>query len=103
MDPIGTGSRRTLRLTQGVAFAFLAAFSLHAIFWRGSALEGFFNDWVYNGLVIGAAVSCLLRAVRVKVDRSPWMLLGVALGLWAGAEITNTLYLSKLEYPPYPS
>jgi diguanylate cyclase (GGDEF)-like protein len=103
MDPIGTGSRRILRLSQGVAFAFLAAFALHAIFWRGSALDSFFNDWVYNGLVIGAAVSCLLRAVLVKVDRTPWALLGFALALWAGAEITNTLYLSKLYYPPYPS
>ena len=103
MDPIGTGSRRILRLSQGVAFALLAAFAVHALFWRGSALDGFFNDWVYNGLVIGAATSCLLRAWRVKVDRMPWTLLGIALALWAGAEITNTLYLSKLEYPPYPS
>jgi two-component system, cell cycle response regulator len=103
MDPIGTGSRRFLRFTQGVAFAFLAAFSLHAVFWRGGALDGFFNDWVYNGLVLTAAASCLVRAVRHRIDRVPWALLGLALALWAAAEITNTVYLSKLVEPPYPS
>jgi diguanylate cyclase (GGDEF)-like protein len=103
MDPIGTGSRRILRLTQGVAFALLLAFALHALFWRGSGLDGFFNDWVYNGLVLTAAASCALRAVLVPADRVAWTLLAIGLGLWAGAEVTSTLYVTKLDEPPYPS
>jgi two-component system, cell cycle response regulator len=94
---------RFLRLTQGVAFAFLAAFSVHALFMRGDALDSFFNDWVYNALVLTAAASCLVRAVRVPSQRGPWILLGIGLTLWSAAEITNTLYLSKLDDPPYPS
>ena len=86
-----------------MAFAFLVAFALHAQFARGGALDTFFNDWVYNGLVVGAAALCLLRAAKVPGDRLPWALLGLALSLWAGAEITSTVYLAKLPEPPYPS
>jgi two-component system cell cycle response regulator len=103
MEQIGTGSRRFLRLTQGLAFAFLVAFAAHAVFRRGDGLDGFFNDWVYNALVLVSAASCVVRAIRVEALRLPWMLLGLGLGFWAAAEITNTVYLSKLADPPYPS
>ena len=103
MDPIGTGSRRFLRTTQAVAFAFLAAFAAHAVFWRGGSLDGFFNDWVYNALILTAAASSVVRAVRIRTDRAAWLLVGLGLALWAGAEITNTVYVSKLAEPPYPS
>src|SRR3954452_4122255 len=103
MDGTKTGSGRFLRLTQGVAFAFLAAFAAHALFRRGDGLEGFFSDWVYNGLVVTAAASCLVRSSRRRGDRLPWGLLGLGLLLWSGAEITNTVYVSKLDPVPYPS
>ena len=103
MDDTPKRPRTVLRLTQGIAFAFLAAFAVHAIFWRTGSLASFFNDWVYNGLVLSAAASCFLRAVRTPSDRLPWGLLGTGLALWAAAEITNTVYLAKLAEPPYPS
>src|SRR3954454_3269630 len=103
MDGTKTGSGRFLRLTQGGAFAFLAAFAAHALFRRGDGLEGFFSDWVYNGLVLTAAASCLVRSARRRGDRLPWGLLGLGLLLWSGAEITNTVYVSKLDPVPYPS
>jgi two-component system cell cycle response regulator len=90
-------------MAQGVTFALLLAFALHAALWHGDHLDGFFNDWVYNGLVVAAAGFCLVRAARYRVDRLPWLLLGLALSLWAGAEITSTAYLAKLDDPPYPS
>ncbi len=101
--PITNTTHRFLRVTQGVAFVLLAAFTLHAALWRGDGLDSFFNDWVYNALVLTAAASCLVRAARVREQRTPWLLLGVGLTLWSAAEITNTLYLSKLDSPPYPS
>ena len=85
MDPIGTGSRRILRTAQGVSLAFLVAFALHAQFWRGDGLDGLFNDWVYNGLVVGAATLCIVRGLRQRGDRLPWLLIGFALALWSAA------------------
>src|SRR3954453_13730669 len=100
---MATTSRRFARLTGGVALAFLIAFFAHARFRKGDGLDGFFNDWVYNGLVLVAAASAMLRAVRVRTDRVAWLLIGTALALWAAAEITSTVYVAKLPTPPYPS
>jgi diguanylate cyclase (GGDEF)-like protein len=69
----------------------------------GDAAGGLFNDWVYNGLILISAGWCLARAVLVRTDRGAWALIGLGLGCWATAELLNTIYLSKLEYPPYPS
>jgi diguanylate cyclase (GGDEF)-like protein len=103
MDHNGTGSRRVHRAIWGVAFGLLGAFALYALFWRGGALDGFFNDWVYNALVVGSAASCLIRAAVRDDNRLAWALIGVGLSLWAAAELTNTLYLANLAEPPYPS
>ncbi|MFL5886506.1 MAG: HD domain-containing phosphohydrolase [Thermoleophilaceae bacterium] len=95
---------RFLRTFQIVCWLWLAAFSVHALFHVGGhGLDSFFNDWVYNALILAAAASCLVRAVRVPVDRAAWLLLGFGLVAWAAAEIYNTVYLSKLADPPYPS
>jgi diguanylate cyclase (GGDEF)-like protein len=102
-EPLTTGRRRFLRTTQALAFLGLAAFTLHAALWRGDGLDGLFNDWVYNALVLCAAASCLIRAARVRSQRLPWLLMGIGLTLWLAAEITNTVYLSNLDLPPYPS
>src|SRR4051812_40940263 len=96
--------RRFLRAFQIVCWLWLAAFSVHAVFdVGGHGLDSFFNDWVYNALILAAAASCVVRAVRVPVDRAAWFLLGFGLTAWAAAEIYNTVYLSKLADPPYPS
>jgi two-component system cell cycle response regulator len=69
----------------------------------GPGLDGFFNNWVYNGLVLAAAASCLLRAVFVAQERAAWLALGVGLLAWSGAEIIYSAYLASMEWPPYPS
>jgi diguanylate cyclase (GGDEF)-like protein len=105
MDQLDTPTRpgRLLRATQGLALAGLVAFTAHAALGHGDGLERFFDDWVYNGLVVCSAAWCLTRAVRVRAQRGAWLLLGLGLGSWAAAELTNTLYLSTLANPPFPS
>src|SRR3954454_4227198 len=100
---MATTSRRFARLTGGVALAFLIAFFAHALFRKGDGLDGFFNDWVYNGLVLVAAASALTRGVRIRENRAAWFFLGGGLALWSAAEITSTVYVAKLPTPPYPS
>jgi hypothetical protein len=69
----------------------------------GTGAESLFNDYVYNALVLVAATSCIVRAVRVPGGRVAWALLGLGLLTWAAAEIYNSFHLSELEEPPYPS
>ena len=96
--------RRFLRAFQAACWLALALFTAHAGFGLGGkGLDSLFNDWVYNGLILAAAASCIVRAVRVSTDRFAWILLGFGLLAWSAAEIYNTVHLSKLANPPYPS
>ena len=105
MTPATSKKRRPLlTATRVVACLGLLAFAAHAGFdVGGHGADALFDDWVYNGLVLTAAGWCIARAVLVRRERFAWALIGIGLVFWATAEIVNTVYLSKLEYPPYPS
>jgi two-component system cell cycle response regulator len=104
MTPPSTRPRRLLFASRVVACLGLLAYAAHTgLGFGGQAMDGFFNDWVYNGLVILSAGWCIARAVVVRTDRLAWALLGLGLVCWAVAEILNTVWLSKLDMPPYPS
>jgi diguanylate cyclase (GGDEF)-like protein/putative nucleotidyltransferase with HDIG domain len=93
-----------LTTTRVVACLGLLAFGGHAAFGLGGpSSDVVFDDYVYNGLVLTAAAWCIARAVLVRRERAAWALIGISLVCWATAEIVNTVYLSKMEYPPYPS
>ena len=97
-------SRKLLRTSQAITCAVLVAFAAHTGFGIGGrGLNSFFNDWVYNGLVLVAAISCLLRAVRLRERRAGWLVLGMGLASWSTGEIYNTVHLAHLQTPPYPS
>ena len=53
----------------------------------GSGLDTFVNDWLYDGLVAGAAAACLLRSAMVAEDRWAWLLFGAGLSFNAAGEI----------------
>ena len=96
--------RRFLRSFQAACWLTLGLFTAHAAFgWGGKGLDTFFNDWVYNALILAAAASCIVRAAKYSADRFAWSLLGFGLVAWAAAEIYNTVYLTNLANPPYPS
>ncbi|HEX8052660.1 MAG TPA: diguanylate cyclase [Thermoleophilaceae bacterium] len=96
--------RRFLRAVQVLSFLALAGYALHVgVGLGGDGMEPFFSDYVYNGLVLVATASCLVRAVRVRARRAAWACLGAGLLSWAFADLYNTFYLAKLEEPPYPS
>jgi diguanylate cyclase (GGDEF)-like protein/putative nucleotidyltransferase with HDIG domain len=96
--------RFALIASRVLACAGVVAFAAHSsLNLGGHGLDSFFNDWVYNGLVLTAAAWCISRAVLVHDERAAWALMGVALVCWSTAEVLNTAYLSRLASPPYPS
>ena len=69
----------------------------------GHGIDWVFNDFVYNGLVLVSALSCVVRGIRVRERRSAWLLLGAGLVCWTASEIYDSAYLAHLKDPPYPS
>jgi two-component system, cell cycle response regulator len=58
---------------------------------------------VYNLLLVGAAACCAARGLTSHVERTPWLLLGLATGLWATGDLYYTFFLSGREEIPFPS
>ena len=61
------------------------------------------GPWVYNVILVGSAACCVARGLASPVERAPWLLLGLAVGLWAAGDLYYTFFLSELETVPIPS
>jgi two-component system cell cycle response regulator len=82
----------------------LLTFAVHAATGFGDAgVDRLFDVWLYDGLMLGAAGSCLLRAVLVDRERLAWGLLGLGLLAWTGGEIFYSAVLAGAETIPIPS
>jgi two-component system, cell cycle response regulator len=69
----------------------------------GGALRDFSDNVVYDGVIVGASISCLVRAWLVRAERLPWLMLGVGLALDATGEIYWSLAFGYSSNPPSPS
>jgi two-component system cell cycle response regulator len=69
----------------------------------GHGFDGFADNWLYDGIIVGAAVSCLARALLVRRERLAWLVLGIGLVFDAGGEIYYTLAFGDSGNPPIPS
>jgi two-component system, cell cycle response regulator len=93
-----------LRVGQGLALLGIVAEVAHTAFNVGDpSLNGFFDNWVYNGLIVAAALFCLARAALVPFERGAWLGLGIALSMWSAGEIYYSVVLANQAEPPYPS
>ena len=94
-------SRASLTAQIGLAagLVLLAAHSLLGLGESGS----FFNNWLYDGLMLGSAGLCLARVVTAGDEWAAWGLIGVALLLWALADIYSTSVLTGTGADPFPS
>jgi diguanylate cyclase (GGDEF)-like protein len=82
----------------------LLAYALHLQFGLGgSGLDWLFNDFIYSGLIFGAALTCAARAVLVREQRLAWSIMALGLLSWTGGEVYWAAKLSNMAEPPYPS
>jgi len=96
--------RRGLRIAAIAGVVAIALHVAHGELGLGApALNGFFNDWVYDAIVMAAAVSCLLRTWLIREERLPWLLLGVGLAFNATGEIYYSIAFGDTGNPPIPS
>jgi diguanylate cyclase (GGDEF)-like protein len=97
-------ARIVLRCAQLLALAAIALEIAHTAFDVGAPeLNAFFDNWVYNGIIVLAGVFCLVRGAAIKHERAAWLGLGVGLALWSAGEIYYSAVLAHEQAAPYPS
>jgi two-component system, cell cycle response regulator len=107
LNSVAVLRRHRLGLGQALA-AFLIAgtliVALHAWLGLGGAqLDLALNGVLYDSVVLGAALACLLRAAAFSSERRAWLLIGLAVGCWGLAEVYWTAFIEGNPEAPYPS
>ena len=90
------------RLVAAVAFVALGLHAAHTGLGIG-APGALLDEWLYNGLMLGAAVACVLRGIVKPDDRAVWLLLGAGALAWSAGDLYFTLFLADDPEPPLPS
>jgi two-component system, cell cycle response regulator len=93
--------RLLLRAIGALVLTAFAAFVLHVATGLGGG--DLFGTWVYCGVLVGAAGSCLARALLVRRERAAWALIGAGLLIWTGGEIYYEAALAVSGSVPVPS
>jgi two-component system cell cycle response regulator len=88
----------------GLCLLGLLAYALHSLAGLGgSGLDGFFENYLFNGLLFGGSALCLLRAAFSSYERGAWSTLGVGLSSWAIGEVIFTIDPAQVTSGPFPS
>jgi diguanylate cyclase (GGDEF)-like protein len=82
--------------------AFVAAYAVEALLGIHGGVDRFFDTWVYNGLLLASCACCLARAILVRAERLPWLLLSVGLLLWTTGDLYYFFFLNT-DSVPIPS
>lgn len=76
-----------------------------AHYWLGLGGETlqFPLEVLYDAVVLGAGVACLVRASAYRRERTAWTLIGIAILFWGAAEVYWTAFIEDNPSAPYPS
>jgi two-component system, cell cycle response regulator len=80
-----------------------ALVTLHYWFGVASDLHFAVGNVLYDAVVLGAGVACLVRASSFGRERNAWILIGVAILFWGAAEVYWTAAIEGNPDAPYPS
>src|SRR5919197_2506200 len=58
---------------------------------------------IYDGLLVAAALVCLLRVARQRQDRAAWSLIGAGLAVWSASDIYFNAAYGNSSNPPLPT
>jgi two-component system, cell cycle response regulator len=77
--------------------------ALHYWLGIGGSLHFAIGSVVYDAVVLGAGVACLVRASAFGRERRAWILIGVAILAWGAAEVYWAVFIEGNPDAPYPS
>jgi two-component system, cell cycle response regulator len=68
-----------------------------------ASLQDAAGRWVYDAIVVGAALAMLWRALAIEAERGAWLALGIGMLLWALGQTYYSAVLYYAEPAPFPS
>jgi two-component system, cell cycle response regulator len=77
--------------------------ALHYWLGIGDSLHFAIGSVVYDAVVLGAGVACLVRASAFGPERRAWILIGIAILFWGAAEVYWAIFIEGNANVPYPS
>jgi two-component system cell cycle response regulator len=80
-----------------------AVVALHDWLGIGASLDFAISEALYDAVVLGAGIACLLRASDYPRERAAWLFIGAAILGWGAAEIYWTAFIEGNASAPYPS
>lgn len=97
-------SRRAAFGALGLLAGLLAFYAAVILWTLGEApLQDAVGRWVYDAVVLGAALVVLWRAATVTAERRAWLALGIGLLLWALGQTYYSVVLYYASPAPFPS
>ncbi len=102
-----TGRTRTATaLRRALAVLLLggtAVVALHDWLGLGAGLEFAIGGALYDAVVLGAGIACLVKAADYPREKAAWLLIGLAVLCWGAAEVYWTAFIEGNPSAPYPS
>ncbi len=87
-----------------VATLLTIAYAAHALFdVGGHGLDGLFQKWVNDAVVLLCSAACLVRAVANRRNRAAWVLFSLGMASWAIGNVYYSLFLIDQNPLPIPS
>jgi two-component system cell cycle response regulator len=80
-----------------------AIVALDEWFGLGAGLDSAISGVLYDAVVIGAGIACLIRAAEYRREHVAWLLIGSAILCWGAAEVYWTAFIEGNPSAPYPS
>jgi two-component system cell cycle response regulator len=97
-------SRKSGVAALGLLTALLAFYAAVTIWTLGGpTLQDAVGRWVYDAVVLGAALLVLVRAARVPTERGAWLALGAGMLIWALGQTYYSVVLYYASPAPFPS
>jgi diguanylate cyclase (GGDEF)-like protein len=88
----------------GLIVAAFVAYTAHITFGLGGpGSDTAFEQGVYNAVMLGAALTLLMRAASTSTDRTALIVIGSSLFMWALGDLYYTVFYSGVTNPPFPS
>ncbi len=103
----GNDAQGLRSLTRVLAVALLGGAAIVALHdWAGlggSNLDFAIGGPIYDAVVVGAGIACLVRATAFERERWAWLLIGLGILSWGAAEVYWTAFITDNPSAPYPS